>query len=156
MECEMCGKEGALFKAEVEGSVLSLCEGCSKYGKIVSRLKTEEEKKFEEKKKKIVVEEKEAPLEIVVPDYSEIIKKKRELLNLKQEELAKKINEKESVIHHVETGGERLNIPLARKLERFFNVKLVEIESYDAPSGKAEKTEGMTIGDIIQIKKKSQ
>jgi putative transcription factor len=65
-------------------------------------------------------------------DYSKIIKGARELLGLSQEELGMKINEKPSVISHMETGSMKPSDALARKLEHFLKVQLfVPIEEIE-------------------------
>jgi len=46
-------------------------------------------------------------------------------MNLKIKDLAKEIKEKESIMARVESGKLKPTIDLARKLERFFGIKLV-------------------------------
>jgi len=152
MHCEMCGKKTELFKAIVEGTELKICDGCSKFGKITSRVK----ENFKKTKKKIEIEQEELPeiIQIISSDYSNKVKSSRESLGLKQEELAKKLNEKESIIHKIETGHFEPNISLARKLEKFLKIKLVEEEKIEKEkSVKINSSEGLTIGDILKIKK---
>src|SRR3989338_5187530 len=110
----MCGKEERLFRTDVEGSVLSLCEGCSKFGKVISAVKAESTKSRKETKQEMKEPEEEYILEIV-PDYGELIKKKREEMGIKQEDFAKQINEKISLIHKLETNHFKPGIGLARK-----------------------------------------
>jgi len=43
--CELCGKEGNLFLAIVEGSQLQVCNQCSGYGKVIKRIQPEIKKK---------------------------------------------------------------------------------------------------------------
>jgi putative transcription factor len=57
-------------------------------------------------------------------DYSQVIKSARELLGITQDELGKKINEKPSVISHMEVGSMKPNDVLARKLEHFLKIQL--------------------------------
>jgi putative transcription factor len=73
---------------------------------------------------------------------------------LKQEELAKKIAEKESVIHKLESGSIIPAIPLARKLEKFLRIALVETIEVDSPetSDRRSSSDGLTLGDLIRIK----
>jgi len=155
MQCDMCGSSEQLFKTEVEGSILNVCSQCAKYGTVISRVKSEEELREEEKRMqhRVMVKEEE-PVETIVVGYASQIKKARERKGLKQEEVAKKINEKESVLHHVESGKGSLSIALARKLERFFGITLVELEKYDyKPEKHSDNSGAMTIGDMIKIKK---
>ena len=151
----MCGAKDQLFKTEVEGSVLSICEQCSKYGKVISRIKTEDEIKHEEKRKiKFKKEKKEEPVEMIAENFASLIKNSREKLNLKQEDVARKINEKESLIHHIESGKTEPSIKLAKKLEKCLGIKLIEYEMLDYTPEKHESSEGITIGDLIKIKSK--
>jgi putative transcription factor len=57
-------------------------------------------------------------------DYMKEIKSARELLGLSQDELGRKINEKPSVIGHLETGRLKPDDALARKLEHFLKIEL--------------------------------
>ncbi len=71
-----------------------------------------------------------------------------------QKDLARTINEKESVIHRIETGHMSPSPKLARKLESVLNVKLLEkVESLELAHSRG-RTDELTIGDIIRIKKK--
>jgi len=57
-------------------------------------------------------------------DYSKAIKAARELLGITQDELGRKINEKPSVISHLEVGSMKPTDDLARKLEHFLKIQL--------------------------------
>ena len=55
MVCEMCGSEGNLYRTTIEGTEMSVCSECSKFGEILGPIR--EEVKIEKKKsKKIEVE----------------------------------------------------------------------------------------------------
>lgn len=145
MNCELCGKEGNLVIALVEGIQMKVCPNCSKYGKILDEVKPIAKKE----KKKINEEE---YVEGIVEDYAKLIKNKREELGLKQEELAKKINERESVIHKIENGSLEPSVKLAKKLERFLKIKL--IKEYSVKYKKiGNESKLLTIGDLIGNKK---
>jgi len=149
----MCGKETELFVAAIEGTELKVCQSCAKFGKIKARIRPAEAPK---KKKQVEAEEEEPEIiQTISSDYALKVKNARESLRLKQEELAKKINEKESVIHKVETGHYEPNIALAKKLERFLKIKLVEEEEIKKEKQKKDsKISGpLTIGDILKTKK---
>jgi putative transcription factor len=53
-----------------------------------------------------------------------MIKEAREMRGMSQDELGRKINEKPSVISHLETGSMKPNDILARKLEHFLKIRL--------------------------------
>ena len=144
MQCELCGSNKTLVKALIEGSTLNVCTDCSKFGKVISQHKIEKIEKIKQTKPE--------EIEIIIDGYSKLIKNAREKLNLKQEELAKKISEKVSVIHLIETGHLEPNIDLAKKLERFLNIKLIKTIKEVSMNKKIIKSSTLTIGDIIKMK----
>ena len=152
----MCGSEGQMYKAEIEESVLTVCEECAKYGKILKEVREDAVKP--EKEKKIKEYEEAGPkkevLFIVVNDFAEKIKKKRESLGVKQEDFAKKINEKVSLMHNIETGKFTPSIELARKLEKALKIRLVEQHEETPGEFSSSSSNEFTIGDLIKIKKK--
>ena len=83
------------------------------------------------------------------PNFKEIIKMSRERMRLKQDELAKKLNEKSSVIKRVEEGWDP-SPSLISKLEKFFNIKLTESPGESKLETKRKK-EKLTIGDVVEI-----
>ena len=150
MDCDMCGREQATLKAAVEGSVLSLCDGCSKFGKIVGRitvagtgLKRKEEKKAAEEDS-----------EFIVTNFGSLLKQKRESLGLKQEEFAKKIAVKESVLHKMETGAMKPGIEEAKRFEKLLGLRLIEKADMAEGVVPQPKKDQLTLGDLIKIKKK--
>jgi len=152
--CDMCGSEGRMYKAEIEGSDLTVCENCSKYGKIIKEVK---EKVIVKPKKEIIMTEigpKKEVISIVVEDFAERIKRKREKLSIKQEDFAKTINEKVSLIHHIETGKFTPSIELARKLEKALKIKLVAQHEETHEKTSSGSSGEFTIGDFIKINKK--
>lgn len=150
MICDMCGDRGKLFKVSVEGAELALCKECSKFGKIIGSIE-QDEPRFA---KKTIKEEQPEIISILVEGYSDKIRKKRESLGLSQKQLAERLNEKESVIQKMESGHFNLRIDVARKIEKFLNIKIIE-EIEEAHETKEQKTklEAFTIGDFIKIKK---
>ncbi len=158
MPCDMCDKEvgdSQLFYAMVEGTRLRVCKSCSKFGKVLKQVREPIAKQFRQQQeftpKKVDETE-----EMIVGDYANKVKSARESKGLKQEELAQKISEKESVIHNVESGHMEPDIKLAHKLEHFLGIKLVEeVELAGDISSKPESTsESLTVGDIIKVRKR--
>ncbi len=148
----MCGSEKELFKTLIEESELNVCKECSKYGKIISAVKKPEIEKKQKKEYRVLTFPNKEIIQIIVSDYAEKIKKKREQFGLKQEDFAKKINEKESLIHKIETGHFEPSITLARKIEKFLKITLVQ--QYEEEYKKIEnpKTDRFTIGDFLDKK----
>jgi putative transcription factor len=145
----MCGKTEAAVKAEIEGTEMKVCNECALFGKRLAAPVQPKVFKTPPKRKAI---QREQLVELVADDFAERVKGARERMGLKQEEFAKQIQEKESVVHNIESGKYRPALDLARKLERFLKISLVERyeekrEVKAKPSG-----EGLTIGDLMEIK----
>ena len=155
MQCEMCGSESLLFKTLIEGTELNLCNECSKYGKIVRKIKEPQEIKKQEKiekKRALIQEAKESEPEtitIVVDNYSELIKSARERKGLTQKQLAKALSQKESMIHNLESGRFKPSIELAKRFERYLRIKILEEIEDKAENPKKVAGEALTIGDML-------
>src|SRR3989344_1707385 len=151
MQCELCGLDTELFEAEIEGAVLNICQKCARYGKVrkkvVSISKNENSPKILRSK---VIEEKQEIVQSLVEGYAGIIRNAREKLGLKQEEFAARINEKLSVIRHIEQSRLEPSIALAKKLEKILSVKLVEEHGEERSAISQAKDESLTIGDLIK------
>lgn len=138
--CELCGSSKNVIKAIVEGVMLNACENCAKFGKAIL-VKQNSFKQVKQKTNEIV--------NIVNPDYPILVKNAREKLGMKQEDLAKKIDEKTSVIHKIETGNLQPTIILAKKFEKALNIRLIEV--YEETHEKLNVNDSsLTIGDLIK------
>jgi putative transcription factor len=148
--CDLCGKEDELVDAIVEGSMVEVCLECAKHGNVVTVNQPVVEKQIERKREEEGMIE---YIDVIVDDFPERIKKARERKGLKQEDLAKAIGEKESVIHQLESGRLKPSFKLAKKLEVFLNISL--IESVEQSMSKEEKAidfrdKRITIGDLLK------
>ena len=143
-DCEICGEEQELIKAIVEGSLLSVCDQCAKFGNAIL---VKKEKPLEKQIKRSSSE----IINVINQEYPKIIKESREKLGLKQKELALKINEKESIIHKLETGALQPTILMARKIEKTLNICLVEIyqESHESLNLMSDQ---LTLGDLLKLR----
>lgn len=153
MACEMCGKEEAALKASIEGTVLAVCNNCSKFGKVVGKVSIPAamvKGKAGKEEKRSAEEE----IEIVVPEFGNMIKQKRESLGLKQDEFAKKIAVKESVLHKMETGSLKPDLEEMKRLGRLLGLKLVEKLEEGPEIVPQQRKDMLTLGDMIKIKKK--
>ena len=146
----MCGSPGKLYKAVIEDAELTVCHECSKFGKVISVVKQEYAKEIKAKAAENIIQPEK--IDVIVNDYAEKIRKKREQLGLKQEEFAKKINEKESLIQKIESGHFEPSISLAKKIEGFLKIKLVEEHEETHEHHKASKADTFTLGDFIKKK----
>ncbi len=157
MMCEMCGEEKLhLYRAIVEGSLISVCDKCKKFGEVISVERPKTEEPIKEKRKLEQKPVKEENQEIVVDDCADKVRAEREKRSMTQEELAKSVAEKESVIHKIESKQITPSIQVAKKLEQFLNIKLIEEFDPNKETTKELnfKDEALTIGDIIRLKKK--
>jgi len=145
--CEICGNENILVKTQIEGSVLLTCLSCAKHGLIVEGpIETKKISNKDIKQNKLIG--KEETIEGVVPDFPQKIKQAREKKGLQQDELAKQLAIKESIIHKLESGKLEPSLDIAKKLERFFKIRLVQPYVNDYKYQK-QNTASFTIGDLL-------
>ncbi len=136
MNCEFCGGNirGEPQAVNLDGGLFRVCTNCSRLGK-PARIP---------ERRVIARPTGLGPAVVRVPrpspppsptfeddemelrrDYSKIIKEAREMRGLSQEDLGRKINEKPSMISHLETGSMKPDDILARKLEHFLKIGLL-------------------------------
>ena len=88
-------------------------------------------------------------------DLAERVRKSRSKLGISQEELAKRVKQKLSVIQKIESGKMTPEVRLCRELEHELKVKLLLPQKEDeAPKNTAPSS--VTLGDIVQLKDKSK
>ena len=150
----MCSKGNATVKADVEGAKLNVCDACSRYGKIIGRVQAPVK---QSSKPSLAVQshKKSEKIQVIKSDYYIAIRKARDKLGITQEDFAKKLMEKESMLHKIESGHLKPDLELARKIEKFLKIELVEeieVESGNHPVDKDKKSAGMTLGDMIKLK----
>jgi putative transcription factor len=149
--CEICGSKTAqLFKVSVEGTEMITCQKCTRFGKVISQIVTEKP----EKKKVVALPVAPEKEETVVKNYSAIIRNAREKSGMTQEDFAKSLNERLSVIRSMEHGKIMPDLKLAKKLEHLLGIRLIEEVSESKEEITVEKSGQATLGDVIKIKKK--
>lgn len=150
LNCDICGAKGVLFNVEMEGSRLVACSSCSAYGKVINKVSVSNvDSEPVVSKVKVVRQE---PVILVVKNYNSLIKNKRERLGLTQEELAKKLNEKESLIQQIEAKKIEPSVKVAEKLEKLLGLKLLETYVPQEVSVERKDSGPLTLGDLIEIK----
>ncbi len=133
VQCEICGgnispSEGGLIR--IGTTRLKVCKLCAKYGiSIDSRKEIGNlmRSSIGEKRRRQIYELMDSEIEEdekLTEKYGMIIRKEREKRGLKIEELAKRINEKISLIRKIERGEIMPEEKVRKKLERFFNLDL--------------------------------
>jgi putative transcription factor len=169
VRCEVCGRKihGSPMTALIEGARLTVCVECSKHGKIVTHDEYTPKPKSPSKSSAHipVMQQKKKPkirVEItqeIIADYPVKIRQAREKLGLTHEDLAKRINEKTSVIGKLETGKISPSNILATKLEHALKIKLLSPIAEEKNPQQIPKTavnREITLGDLIQFNKSSE
>jgi putative transcription factor len=139
-ECELCGSKNATRKTKIDSVILTTCEECTSFGQEMARVEFSSEKREVPK------------LDMaggIVPNFNDLIRNARANKGLTQEDAAKKLNEKSSILKRIEEGWEPPTATL-KKLEKFFGLKLIEElkeEKVGRPAGKSE----LTIGDVAEV-----
>ena len=169
MPCEMCGKEvPRLRKVKIGGTTLEVCNECARFGEdaappppvaeppasgpaAVATPPTPARAFTHHGQRKDALSSGEMEL---ADDFNRRIINGRRKKGLTQEELAKRINEKKSVISRLETGEMRPSDRLIKVLEKELDVKLKERMEFQAePAKKRVATGGVTLGDLIKMEK---
>ena len=146
--CDLCGSENKLIRAEIEGVLLNVCDSCGKHGNVLGEVP---KKVIIPVKKKII---REVIEESIVSSFSDIIKQSRIEKELKQEDFAKLLNERESLVHKWENGILTPSIDTAKKIGKLLGINLIErVKESKIELDKIESG-AMTLGDVIKIKKR--
>ena len=93
----------------------------------------------------------------LIEGYAGKIRVAREKLALSHEDLGKKINEKASLLRHIETGKVAPNNQLANKLEHALRIQLMVPVADEKTNTQVHRAvnEEMTLGDLVEFKEKS-
>ncbi len=141
MNCELCGKP-ATERAIIEGATLTVCAKCVQFGNRLAPPAV---------KQTISYAKPAEPVLTVVTNVHTLVRQAREKSGVSQKDFALKLNEHQSVIHHIEI-GKPVSIELARKLEKALRLTLVEESTPVQVTNEKTKNVAMTIGDMIKIK----
>ncbi len=92
----------------------------------------------------------------LVEGYAGKIRVAREKLGLNHEDLGKKINEKASLLRHIEAGKIAPNNQLANKLEHALRIQLMVPVADEKTNTQVHRAvnEEMTLGDLVEFKEK--
>ena len=164
MICELCGSDAPRTKlVMVEGAAVNTCPKCEKFAS-TGAVKTKEGKvmlpsvadRLENRERRMrhrdVLTRGEKEL---VFDYHHRVRKGRQKMSMSQDELAKSLNEKKSIIVKIENGDIRPTDKLIVKLERALDITLKEYLETDEDDGhdtNQQQSKGMTLADFIKTK----
>jgi len=148
--CEMCGRVGNLRVVDIEGADLKVCEACSKYGVVKSRVSVSPKYSSPTSLPKVPSVEFR-----VVDNYAFLLREAREKKALTQEDFAKFLQEKESVVAKWEQGQFKPGLDLAKRIGKVLGINLIEKDelSYLKENSKSKQGEP-TLGDMVKIRKR--
>lgn len=165
-ECPICGSIiwGKGQRVLLEGVKIIVCHNCAQHGIKIHKppinthiKKPSSRKKVSPIKRQIPKKDKINELEIS-PDYAIKIRNARNSLGLNQDQFAKKLNEKPSLLRRIEAGKVEPTIKLAKKIEDVYKIKLLKevdkIEANIQDNKYMKRSTGTSLGDIAFIKKK--
>ncbi len=158
-KCGLCGEDTeTLYEANIEGAMMNVCDNCGKLGRVIKEIKIKKEtyQDYDNTSNDTsnYNNNSDDKTEVVVPDFGKIIKKARENRGLKQEDFAKMLAIKESLLHNIESGHFKPSMPLVLKLQKYLHVKLTTVVNTSMPKMQQSDSGPMTLGDMIKIKKK--
>jgi len=167
MNCDICGREivGQPFRVMVEGAKMLVCRHCQKLGEpykeapvpprsvTAARLVPLPPGVLPRKAPELPREMGEFDL---AEDIAERVRKYRAKLGISQDELAKLVKEKLSVIQKIETGKMTPDTKLCRELEHVLRVKLLVPHAEAEALPKTKAPASVTLGDIVRVKEKSK
>jgi len=155
---------GKPFKAMIEGAKMLVCNECAKLGSIYWEEKTEPRLKKVAKRlpTPIIPTRKQPTIKVeesidLVEEFGSKVRRAREKLGLSHEDLGRKMSEKVSVLRKIESGKMTPDQKLAEKLQHALRIRLLaEISEPKVPSKALAAPKPVTLGDIVQLKKKTK
>ncbi|MFB6256861.1 MAG: multiprotein bridging factor aMBF1 [Haloplanus sp.] len=171
-QCEMCGAESSsLTTTKVEGAELELCDSCTDFG---TEVRTESSSSSSTKystssssssssstssasdgsssggsrRRKDMFDD----MEELATDYDDRIRSAREGRGLSQEDLAKELNEKASLIRKLEHGDMLPSDEVQTKLERKLDISLSERTGDEDAEWSGGSSTTTTLGDVVKRK----
>jgi putative transcription factor len=164
----MCGAESSsLTTTKVEGAELELCDSCTDFG---TEVRTESSSSSSTKystssssssssssggsssggsrRRRDMFDD----MEELAADYDDRIRSAREERGLSQEDLAKELNEKASLIRKLERGDILPSDEVQTKLERKLDISLSEGASDEDAEWSGGSSTTTTLGDVVKRK----
>lgn len=172
-QCEMCGaNKASLTTTKVEGAELQLCDSCKDFG---TEVRTESQSSTSTKYSTSSSKAKSSgssssssssssggrtrrrrdmfdDMDEIATDYDERIRKAREQKGLSQEDLAKQLNEKASLIRKLERGDVLPSDDVQKKLEKKLAISLTEGSSDEEADWSSGSSTTTTLGDVVKRK----
>jgi len=170
MRCEVCGREilGPPQRRVIEGAKLTVCSKCAQFGSSewgTSRpapvksapagwVTTSTPQSAPRPRIRNDVESVES--QELLEDYGAQIRKARQKLGLSEKDLAKKMQEKESVVKNLEKQELTPDNRLISKIKKYLSLDIVERIDVKKAQILAKPTGAKTIGDMLRLKAESE
>lgn len=135
--CEVCGRQvNETVKTVIEGSIFRVCSQCSRRGKPLDSGITESHRPSSSTFRQPIAKNKPAVRRlasnrlqlidetVLSRDFGRMIREARVKKGFTHEQLGTKMSEKASLLRKVETGALKPDELLAKKLERYLQIKL--------------------------------
>lgn len=173
VQCEMCGSETPTPSTiKVEGAELDVCEDCTDFGtEVQTQDASSTSTKYSTSSSSGSSESTTTrssgggggggsrgsdmfdDIEELAADYDERIRQAREAAGLSQEDLAKELNEKASLIAKLERGSTLPSDSVQSKLERKLDVSLTSTGGTGNDEWESDSSSGSyTLGDMVERK----
>ncbi|MFB6224770.1 MAG: multiprotein bridging factor aMBF1 [Haloarcula sp.] len=174
VQCEMCGTEvSSPNRVKIEGAELDVCDECTDFG---TEVKTEDAQSSTSTKYSTSSSSQSSSsssassssaggessgrrrdmfdeMDEIAQDYHKRIRKGRESQGLSQEELAKQLNEKASLIRKLEQGNSLPSDDVQKKIESALDITLSAGGSTDETEWSGGSSDGeYTLGDVVKRK----
>lgn len=165
LNCDICGRVivGPAFRVRVEGAKMLVCSSCEHLGKPYQEERPVSTRPYAPTTLRMPrtvhrtapelprgMEESE-----VAENYSNLIRSHRMKMGLSQEELAKRVKERLSVMQKIENGKIAPDSRLCRELEHELRIKLL-VPRKATPAPKMAAPAQITLGDIVRVKGKQK
>ena len=162
MRCEVCGKEilGPPQRRVIEGAKLTVCSRCAPFGS--SEWSTARPAPARTPNRGHAIPQAASRPRIrndvesvesleLVDDYGAQIRKARQKLGLSEKDLAKKMQEKESVIKNLEKMDLTPDYKMITKIRKYLSLDIVEHTDASKSQILAKPTGAKTIGDMLRM-----
>ena len=146
--CETCGRDLPLVRAEIEGVDLNVCAPCARFGKIKSSA--------QQRARLLHASiQQEAPAFRVVANITALLHQARQTKQMTQEDFAKLLRERESSVIKWENGSIQPDVETAQRVGRILGLSLVEKDEAGSDvMEKSRKQDEPTIGDMVKVRKR--
>ena len=168
VSCEVCGNGAAKHTAIIEGAKFQVCERCAQHGKILDKPSSKvsvssgtsnvqqssgiKTSAFKSGRKD--TNQSYNTREEIVENYAEIVRKEFNRSGKTYKEFANNLNESESYMRKIIRGEMMPTIATAKKLEKAFNIILIDAGESEKINLKGSSSNDLTLGDLVEIKKK--